>query len=114
MAKNNLKTILEQVKITPNQLAGWTSLNKSTVKSVVMKVRTVAPSTQERMVRVINKRSKTNYSLEDVFPPKPSQLERHLMRAKARFAKAAAMKAAKDAEQAARAERAARKAAKPA
>jgi hypothetical protein len=70
MATNNLATVLEQVKITPNQLAAWCTLNKATVKSVVMQKRTVAPSTQERMVHVINKRGKASYKLEEVFPPK--------------------------------------------
>lgn len=112
MAKNNLKTVLEQVKITTNQLAAWCTLNKSTVKSVVMKVRTVAPSTQERMVRVINKVGKANYTLEEVFPPKPRGVELHMQRAEGRFAAAAARAAAAERAKALRAERAARKTAK--
>lgn len=111
MARNNLKTVLEQVKITPNQLAAWCTLSKVTVAMVVMKKRTPAPSTQERMVRVINKCGKANYSLEEVFPPKLRGLERHLQRAAGRAARAAAKKAKEEAENAARAERIAKKAA---
>lgn len=70
MATNNLATILDQEKITSNQLAAACTLNKSTVKSVYMLKRTVAPSTQERLVRMLNKLSKKNYALEEIFPPK--------------------------------------------
>lgn len=70
MATNNLATILEQVKVTSNQLAASCGLNKSTVKSVVMRKRTVAPSTQERMIKALNGLSKKSFTVEEIFPAK--------------------------------------------
>ena len=70
MAKNNLDVILSKEGITSNQLASRTNLNASTVKSVFMKKRTVAPSTQELMVGAVNALSKKSYSVEEIFPAK--------------------------------------------
>ncbi|MEQ1861877.1 MAG: hypothetical protein ABMA13_18315 [Chthoniobacteraceae bacterium] len=74
MATNNLDTTLEQEKITSNQLARRCLLNRSTVKSVVMKKRSVAPSTQELMVKNLNRMTKKVYTLADIFPPKLKRL----------------------------------------
>ena len=71
MATNNLATALEKEGFTSNQLAQRCNLNKSTVKSVVMKKRSVAPSTQELIVKRLNRMTKKAYTLEEIFPPKP-------------------------------------------
>jgi hypothetical protein len=72
MATNNLDTTLQKEGITSNQLAARCGLSKSTVKSVFMKKRTVAPSTQARLVLTLNNlsKSKKDYTVEDIFPVK--------------------------------------------
>lgn len=70
MAKNNLDVILQKEGLTSNQLAAGASLNKSTVKSVLTKKRTLAPSTQEFLVQTINRLTKKTYAVTDVFPAK--------------------------------------------
>lgn len=68
MAKNNLDTVLAKEGITANQLAARTNLAASTVKSLFLKKRSVAPSTQERLVASLNFLSKKSYSVQEVFP----------------------------------------------
>jgi hypothetical protein len=68
MASNNLATILDDAKITANQLAANCTLANSTVKSVYMKKRTPAPTTQERLVKGLNRLTKKSLTVADVFP----------------------------------------------
>jgi hypothetical protein len=89
MAKNNLDVILQKEGLTSNQLAAGASLNKSTVKSVLAKKRSVAPSTQEFLVRTLNRLTKKSYSLEEIFPVQLAPKERLRARA-AHFAEASA------------------------
>lgn len=70
MAKNNLDVILQKEGLTSNQLAAGASLNKSTVKSVLTKKRSLAPSTQESLVNSLNRLTKKSYSLTEIFPAK--------------------------------------------
>lgn len=70
MASNNLATTLEQEKLTSNQLAANCHLAKSTVKSVVMNKRTPAPSTQEVLVKTLNRLTKKSFSVAEIFPAK--------------------------------------------
>lgn len=89
MAKNNLATILEQVNLSPGQLASTCRVHMRTVRALVARKRTAAPWTQERLVRTLNWLSKKNFTREEVFPPKP-KVRRHRKVAKSAAAPAPA------------------------
>jgi hypothetical protein len=81
MAKNNLDVILQKEGLTSNQLAAGASLSKSTVKSLLLKKRTVAPSTQESLLSSLNRLTKKSYALDEIFPE--TLAPKHRLRARA-------------------------------
>lgn len=68
MATNNLKTVLEQENLKPGQLVFPAHVSKATIMKVFNLKRTVAPSTEEKLVNAVNKLTKKGYALTDVFP----------------------------------------------
>lgn len=68
MATNNLQTVLEKENLKPGQLAQAAKISKATVMKVSARKRSVAPSTEDRMVTTLNWLSKKSYAVTDVFP----------------------------------------------
>ena len=68
MATNNLKTVLEQEKLTPGQLVWPAKISRETIMKVFAAKRTLAPSTEEKIVGAVNFLSKKGYSVADIFP----------------------------------------------
>ena len=70
MATNNLKTILDEAKKTAGEFSNWSHLNKHRMRDVYAGVRTIAPKTQEAVVKSLNAMLKASYTVEQVFPSK--------------------------------------------
>lgn len=68
MATNNLKTVLEQENLKPGQLVWPAHVSKATIMKVFTRKRTVAPSTEDKLVNAINTLTKKGYAVTDVFP----------------------------------------------
>lgn len=68
MAKNNLRQVLDNEKITQAELARESGFSTNTVNKIYLKKTNGAPTTRGKMVDAVNRLSGQSYTLYAIFP----------------------------------------------
>lgn len=73
MANNRLKEILEEEGIQKGKVLQLSGISSNTFSKVYNKKRSVAPTTEGKIVRAVNRLSKREYHIYEVFPERKNR-----------------------------------------